>query len=274
MAWTTPKTFAAAVLTAAELNTHLRDNLNILKTSISDSGRTKWPLISELTISSGAITATGNAHTVDTEADAATDELDTITAGANVDSGHLLVLRQASGVRHVTLKHGTGNLLLPHSRDLVLGSLYSGVTLLYGGANWVVADYAPRRIYTVQSYGNITAGAATAYYPINSAGIPLNPTESLVQQTMKHGGFISGLSLRTHVAAGGGKVLAVTLMKSGAAQTLTASITDAAGEDIDTTHEVEFDAGDSIYWRVTLTAGGTTGTFLAMAQIEAKDDDS
>ncbi len=39
MAWTAPKSFSAgSVLTAAELNTHLRDNLLVLKTNIADSG--------------------------------------------------------------------------------------------------------------------------------------------------------------------------------------------------------------------------------------------
>lgn len=31
MAWTTPKTFSSAVATSAEMNTHLRDNLNELR---------------------------------------------------------------------------------------------------------------------------------------------------------------------------------------------------------------------------------------------------
>lgn len=39
MAWTPPKTWTAGeVVTAAMLNTHLRDNLNILKTNIGDDG--------------------------------------------------------------------------------------------------------------------------------------------------------------------------------------------------------------------------------------------
>jgi hypothetical protein len=125
----------------------------------------------------------------------------------------------------------------------------------------------------VQTYGNITSGVATAYYPLNSPGISLNPTEDFAKNDWPHGGFISRLSLRTHVATGGGKVTAVTLMKNGVAQTLTASVTDAAGEDSDLSNEVEFNALDNIYWRVTLTAGATTTTFIASAQIEAKDDD-
>jgi hypothetical protein len=39
MAWTTPRTwYAGEIVTAALMNTHLRDNLNILKTNIDDDG--------------------------------------------------------------------------------------------------------------------------------------------------------------------------------------------------------------------------------------------
>lgn len=41
MAWTLPKTWTAVVVTVADLNTHIRDNLNILKTSINDDGTVK-----------------------------------------------------------------------------------------------------------------------------------------------------------------------------------------------------------------------------------------
>jgi len=37
-AWTTPKTWTAAVVTVSEMNTHVRDNMNVLKTSIMDDG--------------------------------------------------------------------------------------------------------------------------------------------------------------------------------------------------------------------------------------------
>lgn len=38
MAWTTPKTWATEVLTSSGMNTYMRDNQNILKTSINDDG--------------------------------------------------------------------------------------------------------------------------------------------------------------------------------------------------------------------------------------------
>ncbi len=55
MAWTTPRTWTTGELvTAAILNTHVRDNLNILKTSISDDGLT-WAGSGNITTSAGSL---------------------------------------------------------------------------------------------------------------------------------------------------------------------------------------------------------------------------
>lgn len=47
MAWTTPRTWVAGeIVTAAQLNTHVRDDLNILKSSINDDGTLRgWTLL-------------------------------------------------------------------------------------------------------------------------------------------------------------------------------------------------------------------------------------
>jgi hypothetical protein len=55
------------------------------------------------------VTATGNIHTIDTEADAASDDLDTISGTA---AGQLLIISAADGARTVVAKDGTGNLKL------------------------------------------------------------------------------------------------------------------------------------------------------------------
>lgn len=72
---------------------------------------------SELTISSGAITVTTSYHRVDTEGDAASDNLDTINGGV---AGMLLVVRTAHDDRDVQILHGTGNILLDGSTDRTL----------------------------------------------------------------------------------------------------------------------------------------------------------
>lgn len=62
---------------------------------------------SELTIATGVITTTKSYHYVDTEGDAATDDLDTINGGS---IGDTLTLRAQDINRTVVLKDGTGNL--------------------------------------------------------------------------------------------------------------------------------------------------------------------
>lgn len=104
MAFTAPRTWvAAAKLLAAELNVDVRDNEEFLKAYLSPDAST------ELTIAVGVITVTQTYHRVDTAADAATDDLDTI---GGVAEGQIVILRAEHTDRTVVLKHGTGNLVL------------------------------------------------------------------------------------------------------------------------------------------------------------------
>jgi len=89
---------------------------------------------SELTIASGVITATQGYHKIDTEANAASDDLDTITAGSGLTAGTLLVVRAEDVARVVTLKDGTGNLLL--NGDFALSATDRQMLLIYDGTNW------------------------------------------------------------------------------------------------------------------------------------------
>lgn len=73
------------------------------------------PSSGELTIATGAITKTGSYHTVDTESDAASDDLDTINGGAN---GEILILAAADSARTVVVKDGTGNINCAGDFDL------------------------------------------------------------------------------------------------------------------------------------------------------------
>lgn len=86
---------------------------------------------SELTISGGAVTVTQGFHTIDTESDAATDDLDTINGA---QAGQLLVLKSAADARDPTLKDGTGNLRL--AGDFTLTTTDDSITLIYDGTNW------------------------------------------------------------------------------------------------------------------------------------------
>ncbi len=89
----------------------------------------------ELTIDlAGAIAITKSFHTVDTNADSPTDDLDNITGGAE---GDILVLKAEDGARTVVCKHATGNLQLNGSADFSMGHINDSITLIYDGANWI-----------------------------------------------------------------------------------------------------------------------------------------
>lgn len=93
---------------------------------------------SELTIATGSVAAVRSHHTIDTEADAASDDLDTITV-AGVSDGALLYLRLADAARVVTLKDGTGNLNLKDGLDIVMEA-GTPTVLFRVGANWEEVD--------------------------------------------------------------------------------------------------------------------------------------
>jgi len=82
----------------------------------------------ELTIASGAVTVTQGLHTIDTEGDAASDDLDTINGGT---AGMSVRLRAENAARTVVLKDGTGNLELGGA-DVSLDDTDKWVELTYG----------------------------------------------------------------------------------------------------------------------------------------------
>ena len=69
----------------------------------------------ELTIASGIVTATSVIHAIDTQSDAATDDLVTINGG---EFGDRLTIRAADSARTIVAKDATGNLVLGADRTL------------------------------------------------------------------------------------------------------------------------------------------------------------
>lgn len=95
----------------------------------------------ELTIASGAVTITDNYHTIDTESDAASDDLDTINGGV---TGMLLTVVAANAARSVVLKDGTGNINAGAAGtpgDITLDEVENAVTLVYTGSAWNVVSH-------------------------------------------------------------------------------------------------------------------------------------
>lgn len=92
---------------------------------------------SELTIASGAVTVTANHHKIDTEADGATDDLDTINGG---EEGMLLILQPQDDARTVVIRHiggGTGNVRTKTGSSVSLDNYGDTFMAIYDGSNWL-----------------------------------------------------------------------------------------------------------------------------------------
>lgn len=119
----------------------------------------------ELTISGGAIVppdgSGGGIFTVDTEGNAATDDLASITT-TNLSDGALVMLYAENTSRVVTLKHGTGNLSLEDGLDLALTDLSMWVLFQLRSATFVeVARHNKRCGFLARVASNQT-GVVTA----------------------------------------------------------------------------------------------------------------
>lgn len=103
---------------------------------IKDAGIT-FTDAGELTIATGAVTATGSYHTIDTESDAASDDLDTINGGV---AGRELFVQAEHTDRTVVVKHNTGNIFNPSAVDVSLDDDKKIVHLIYSAtlSKWVV----------------------------------------------------------------------------------------------------------------------------------------
>ena len=130
MGWTAPRDWTGGeVVTEAMMDTHVKDNLTFLKSN------TAWATALELTIAAGVITKSQSHHTVDTEADAATDDLDTING---CTEGEVFLLRPAHTDRTVVLKHGTGNIQLPGGQDYSMTTTEMAALCFYNGTKVLV----------------------------------------------------------------------------------------------------------------------------------------
>ena len=167
--------------------------------------------ISTLVIATGAVTATGGIHLIDTEAAAAADDLDTVTQ-TNLPDGSLLVLSCASASRAVTLKHNTGGLgklVMIDAADIVLNDVNISVMFQRRGSQWneirLIAPATIGRKGTVELATTLetTAGTDTDR-AVTPAG--LFATGSAVQQG-KHSIWIPASAILPRVTNGADQVV-------------------------------------------------------------------
>ncbi|NNG04034.1 MAG: hypothetical protein HKM95_08025 [Inquilinus sp.] len=133
---------------------------------------------SERTIAAGAITPTGNYHTVDTEADMATDDLTDI-ATTNIPDRGVLVLRAAVGTRTVIVRHtasGAGKIVLDNGTDYALDDSAKSITLQRRGDHWEeLGRSAPRAsVIETRSAQATTSGTEKEFLDIPSDAVRLD----------------------------------------------------------------------------------------------------
>lgn len=134
--WIAPITWTfKQIPTFTNLNTEIRDKLLFFKTLFDDSANLAPPARTTLTLATDACTPTQNAHAVDTEAAAATDNLSTLTIAGNIRAGHVLILSAANVAHVVTVKDGVGNISLLGG-DCVLGTTKAFLLLQLVGTTW------------------------------------------------------------------------------------------------------------------------------------------
>lgn len=125
----------------------------------------------ELTIAAGVITVTGNYHTIDTEADAASDDLDTISGGAD---GMPLFLFPANNARTVVVKHGTGNIICPGGVNISLDDATDFLLAFFSSANnkWsVVAGFSLPVLAAATGGHVLRQNAAGSDYEVSNIGV-------------------------------------------------------------------------------------------------------
>lgn len=109
---------------------NLEDNRLVIDNSFQNLGGN-----SALVISSGEITVTQTACTIDTEASAATDDLDTINGGIFND---LLYISAANSTNTIVVKHATDNIRLNGQVDFILNNSHDQLVLRrVSGSIWV-----------------------------------------------------------------------------------------------------------------------------------------
>ena len=119
---------ATATPTASKLP--IADGSGLLDGWVTANG--KLGSQTELTIATGVITITKSYHSVDTQDDDPTDNLDTINGGVE---GQILIIRANNVARTIVVKNGTGNIVC--GTDCTLDSDKDTWTALYDGASWI-----------------------------------------------------------------------------------------------------------------------------------------
>lgn len=210
----------------------------------------------ELTISAGAITPTIGTLSVDTESDAASDDLANISA-ANMSEGRVIIIRNVDASRVVIVKNGaggSGQIYTTNGSDLRLANPLKCVALQLRGTAWyevfrsTIDDY----IYLAYSVASGTQGGdATAGWntrPLNTeVDAGNNCTLSSNQFTLLPGSY----EIKANGVTGGVGYNRMRL------RNITASSTTLLGINSHSNSTYDINDSSSLSGRFTITASTT-----------------
>jgi len=146
-------------------------HVNLLQTEMEKVWNTfAFVEATELTIVAGVVTATNNYHTIDTAADADSDDLDTITISGNICEGSLLFIRPDNDARTIVIKHGTGNISCVGQADITLDDVEDFAILIYDETlvSWLAMSSATGPVSTSLCNGRLTGTTAV---PVTTADV-------------------------------------------------------------------------------------------------------
>ncbi len=124
--WTSPKTWSSVVVTVADLNTHIRDNLNVLKTWIGDDGYPLWTGIAKSSTYTWTITDPSVILVSGTF---------TLSAPSSPPTGKPFMVKKTDSTGLVTVA-GNGH-TIDGGLTFALGP-YDAFTFVYTGSEWSV----------------------------------------------------------------------------------------------------------------------------------------
>lgn len=178
--------------TVAEMKTALEAVRDKVSVGLGGAARV------ELTVSTGTVTPAtrdhGGVFTLDTEGDAAADDLDTITY-TNLPDGTVIVVMAENASRVVTLKDangGAGEMLLSDSADYALNTLDRWVMFQRRGTAWVELTRSRDNFV-----GDSGSGGRAGLVPAPGSG----DSEKFLQAS---GGWVAGAQIATGTYTGDG----------------------------------------------------------------------
>lgn len=192
----------AGVAKRADVNTALGqidDALTKFRDGVNSFVQLNFGATSTLTLNaSGAITVTRTRHRVDTFAAVASDELETISGGADGDE---LFLQIVNAARVVIVKHNTGNIFLAAQSDFSFSSVNEVLHLVYDATNAKWMEAQTRTTLVTTPYVRVEDQKAKGTVG-GTAAVAAWQTRVLNTEVQDTGGYASVASNQVTLAAG------------------------------------------------------------------------